>query len=374
MNEHDEVQEESIALYESELQDIDSGDSGTRGITYKGQDFDIDGLVKRLEREDIKIPTFGHDDRTIQTAGFQRAFVWRKPQMDKFIESILLGYPIPGIFLVKQDSDNVYLVLDGQQRLQTLRYFCDGKFQKRDFKLQNVSEEYQGLTYKTLPSETKREFNNTFIQAIIVSSDGSEDSLEAIYGIFERLNSGGTQLTPHEIRVALYAGNFIGFLEKLNNLPCWRELYGKKSPRLRDQELVLRIIGLHLYKKNYKRPLKKFLNKVVARHRQDHDLANDVDTLFEKSAGLLLDSAGASTFRSKKGRQINSALAEALMVGLMKRVSGNTKFNPSSESIKKQINKLKEDDDFLESITTSTADESRVKKRMKMATDAFRSL
>lgn len=111
-------------------------------VTYSGQDFDINGLVRRLNNEDIVVPSFGHHDERIVSAGFQRGFVWRRPQMDRFIESILLGYPIPGIFLVRQ-SDRRYLVLDGQQRLKTLQFFHEGEFEGKEFvleMLQSVSE------------------------------------------------------------------------------------------------------------------------------------------------------------------------------------------------------------------------------------------
>jgi hypothetical protein len=63
-------------------------------VNYSGQDFDVAGLVRRLNSEDVLIPTFGHADDRIESAGFQRSFVWHRPQMDRFIESLLLGYPI----------------------------------------------------------------------------------------------------------------------------------------------------------------------------------------------------------------------------------------------------------------------------------------
>src|SRR6266851_3900621 len=143
--------------------------------------------------DDIMIPTFGHDDDRIVSAGFQRAFVWTRSQMDRFIETLLLGYPIPGIFLVKQ-QDRRYLVLDGQQRLRTLQHFYMGIHDGKEFALRNVGERFKGLTYKTLQEDQRRQIDNSYFQATIVDTDGSEESLEAIYQIFERLNSGGTQL------------------------------------------------------------------------------------------------------------------------------------------------------------------------------------
>src|SRR5579862_5075480 len=97
------------------------------GITSYGADFLVDGLVKRMENGDIVVPTFDPDvsDTELGMVGFQRDFVWSKPQSDRFIESLLLGFPVPGIFLV-QGSEGVLLVLDGQQRLRTLHAFYKG--------------------------------------------------------------------------------------------------------------------------------------------------------------------------------------------------------------------------------------------------------
>ena len=115
---HHDEKLESADLTEQELDELAEAEPRAFPVSYSGQDFDIAGLVRRMGTEDILIPTFGHEDSRIETAGFQRSFVWRRPQMDRFIESLLLGYPIPGIFLVRQ-ADRRYLVLTGQQRLKT---------------------------------------------------------------------------------------------------------------------------------------------------------------------------------------------------------------------------------------------------------------
>lgn len=359
---------EEIELTTEELEDISSVSSDAKPISYTGQDFDVDGLVKRLVNRDILIPTFGHDDHDIEAAGFQRAFVWRRPQMDKFIESILLGYPIPGVFLVKQ-SDNRYLVLDGQQRLLTLRFFHEGIYEGREFALKNVADDFKDLTYKRLPDDLRRQFDNTFIQAIIVTSDGTTESLESIYRIFERLNSGGTQLTPHEIRVALYAGPFIDFLETLNSNPAWRGLYGNKSPRLRDQELVLRVFGLVNKPEAYRRPLKRFLNDLSAQFRKEgRDEHDSFANAFERASQILLDTVGRDSFRT--GSQVNAALAEAVMVGFIRRLLD--KGEPTITAIDGVISEIK--NQARDAISRSTADESQVFSRIETSTKLFNGL
>ncbi len=334
-------------------------------ISYSGTDFDVEGLVRRLQRGDIVIPTFGHGDETVETAGFQRDFVWRKPQMDRFIESLLLGYPVPGILLVQQ-RDKRYLVLDGQQRLRTLGHFYEGTHGSRVFSLQNVANDFKGLTYKKLDSEQRRTLDNTFMQAIIVQTDGSPASLESVYQIFERLNSGGTQLTAHEIRVALYAGKLIDFIAGLNEIPNWRALYGAKSPRLRDQEIILRIIALFVTPGRYRRPLKRFLNEFAGANRDLSGLDTDALTAgFNKACDCLLDGPGQSAFRFA-GRQVNVALTEAVMVALLRRLEAGDP--PESAALTRALGALLKDASFVEAITRATADDERVKTRLARAT------
>lgn len=354
---------------EEEAQDLLEAERTATAINYSGQDFDVIGLVRRLTKGDILIPTFGHEDDRIISAGFQRSFVWTRPQMDRFVESILLGYPIPGIFLIRQ-MDRRYLVLDGQQRLRTLKSFHDGIYDGKEFTLQNVIDEFKGLTYRTLGEDQRRLFDDTFIQATIVVSDDSIESLDAIYQIFERLNSGGTQLTPHEIRVALFAGPFIDFVEQLNKSPDWRTLYGKRSTRLRDQELVLRIIALYVNAALYRRPLKIFLNNFVSSHRQESatDLENTIGARFQQAASLLVQAGGAETVRLGSG-QVNAALTEAIFIGLMRRLDQGVQVN--TNRLNEKIKVLRDDAALILAVSRSTADEEQVRVRLETATRTF---
>ncbi|RZU43897.1 uncharacterized protein DUF262 [Streptomyces sp. BK022] len=359
---------EEESLTPEEQEDLAAAEAEAEPVTYTGTDFDAEGLVRRLTRGDIVIPTFGHGDDSLEVAGFQRGFVWRRPQMDRFIESLLMGYPIPGIMLVQQ-VDRRYLVLDGQQRLRTLRAFYEGVHAGREFALENVADDFKGLTYRTLLPEQRRTLDNTFIQATIVKTDGSGKSLEAIYQVFERLNSGGTQLTPHEIRIALYPGTFVDFLERLNKNKDWRQLYGSKSLRLRDQELILRILALYQNSAGYFRPQKKFLNDFLGKHRNLEGLDNHkLEKLFSDASKLLLAGPGRAALRFQSS-QVNAALAEALYVGLMRRLDGGTV--PAPDSVADAVRVFTTNRETAPTISGSTATEEYVRKRLDMATKTF---
>lgn len=360
--------DEPEELNAAEREDLIEADPNHQSVSYSGQDFDVEGLVRRLSKGDILVPSFGHRDDRISSAGFQRAFVWNRPQMDRFIESLLLGYPIPGIFLVRQ-TDRRYLVLDGQQRLRTLQYFYSGRKDGKTYALTNVGNDLKGLTYETLTEDQRRLLDNTFLQATIVDTDGSRESLEAVYQIFERLNSGGTQLTPHEIRVALYAGPFIDYLEKLNQIPEWRDIYGRVSPRLRDQELVLRVLALFVSSSTYRRPLKTFLNGFAAEHRNlDHLQHQHLSELFRKACGLIQEGPGRDALRWQSN-QINAALAESVLVGLMRRLDYAGESFPMQ--VRRDVDDIRRDDRLEAVISRATADEESVRVRLEIATAQF---
>lgn len=359
--------DEDLLLTDEEFDDLETAAAKVSPISYSGQDFDVDGLVRRLNKGDIVIPGFGSQDETIETAGFQRGFVWTRKQMDRFVESLLLGFPIPGLFLVRQ-QDKRYLVLDGQQRLKTLQAFHKGVHQGKVFSLVNVATEFKDLTYESLTEPMRRMFDDAFLQATVVSTDGSAESLEAVYQIFERLNSGGTQLTPHEIRVALYAGPLVERLEQLNSLASWRALYGeRKNARLRDQELILRILALYLSLEDYSRPLKGFLNDFAGSHRngQGDEIAEGT-RLFEAASNLLAEGPGSTALR--KGSAVNAAQSEAIFVGLM-RVLAEREIDAAG--VTAAVMELSANEKFDAATSRATADEAVVKARVGIAAETF---
>ncbi len=229
---------------ESEADDLGLFETAPSSLPYFGADFDVAGLVRRLEEGDIVIARFDPDESSgLTVEGFQRQRVWTAPRMEKFIESLLLGWPVPSIFLVVE-PDGRYLVLDGQQRLTTLQNFYVGhQDDGRPFVLRDVAEHLQGASYENLSPESKRRLNNTFIQAVVIEPAGDEGR-DAVYRLFGRLNSGGVSLTAQEIRVALYRGPLVELIRDLNHDPSWRLLFGAIHKKLKDHELILRALAM----------------------------------------------------------------------------------------------------------------------------------
>lgn len=359
---------EPLELTDDEVTAVFEAENEVESVGYQGTDFDAEGLVRRLDRSDIVIPSFGHGDPSVELASFQRGFVWTKPQMDRFIESLLLGFPIPGIMLVQQ-ADKRYLVLDGQQRLRTLQSFYSGIHRDRVFILENVADDFKGLSYSKLTPEQRRTLDNSFIQATIVKTDGTPESRESVYQIFERLNSGGTQLTPHEIRIALYPGQFVDFLGELNQLPSWRNIYGSVSPRVRDHEVLLRIVALYVSSELYFRPLKKFLNDFLGRNRALDKLPSDrIRELFSEAISAL-DEGGARDYVRPPRQRLNVATFDAVMIGAMRRVDVSGSLSKSD--VQEAISTLRADQEFTTATSSQADTEENVRTRLRIATAAF---
>lgn len=336
-------------------------------ITSFGIDFDVDGLNRRLKRDEIIIP------------GFQRNYVWNLGDASRFIESLLLGLPVPGIFLSRDSESGKYVVIDGQQRLKSIQFFYDGVFNpspeaktQRAFRLTGVQAQFEGLTYNDLTPKDQIELNNSVIHATVVKQDSPAADDTSVYHIFDRINSSGRRLTQQEIRSALYHGKLIDELGVINKYPGWRSIFGKVHSRQRDQELILRFLAFFFEEERYKPPLSEFLTQFVGKNRNPHD-----DFLI-KSSSIFANTIDVFNCALKEGvfrpeRAFNAAVFDSMSVALARRIE-STKPYPKPEDAKLVCRELLGDAGYMEAVSRSTADEQSVKTRMKKATERFASI
>jgi hypothetical protein len=149
-----------------------TADTKKFSITSYGADYTVDSLVKRMKDGAFIIPDF------------QRRFVWSHNHASKFIESLLMGLPVPGIFLYKEAGTNRHLVIDGQQRLRTLQSFYGGVFGEKKFRLTNVREPWARKIYQDLDPADQLKLDDSIVHATIFSQDHPADVLDSIYFVF----------------------------------------------------------------------------------------------------------------------------------------------------------------------------------------------
>lgn len=372
---YDEADDNTLFTAVEEEQIDENIAPGDVELVYRTQDFTIDSLISRLKSEHIIIPSSEYEADDLATERFQRDYVWKKSQMDRFIESILLGYPLPGIFLVRQNRDKKLLVLDGQQRLRTLQAFYSGRYMRGKklvpFELENVTSNLKGLTIDTLPPDLQRALDDTYMQGTIIETDDDPNTLSAVYSLFERLNTGGTFLTPHEIRIALFSGELFRELDNICNDNNWRTLYGNKPNRKRDHELLLRIFAFSIDGENYAPPLKGFLNHAAEKYS---DLSSDASKAailaLKKAIETLALSMGSDGFR-RSNTQVNTADAEAVLSTLTRHFITNPDSTITNEAIKDWLNLLRQDQSFLTATSVATANLQAANTRRSIAVTTF---
>lgn len=339
--------------------DVDSEESNDNDVIYEintyGADFTVDGLVNRFERGDIYQPDF------------QRKFIWTLEKASKLIESMLLGLPIPSVFLYKEADTGKHLIIDGLQRLTTLSAFYMGTFpgSNKKFQLAHVRDDFKGCMYNTLDPRHRRRFEDTILHATIVQQfSPNDDGKSSIYHIFERLNTNGTPLTPQEMRTSIYHGRFQKLLQELNGNESWRKIFGNDDMRAKDQEFILRFLALANNRKKYTKPMKVFLNNFMDTHQNlDDSKWQEFRMQFIETIERIYDAIGKLAFRPNK--RISGAVYDAVMVAILENK------NLEKGEIRKRYDTLINDDYFLEVCRRRTTDDSNVHERIKIAKDSF---
>ena len=328
-------------------------------ISSYGADMPVDGLIKRLDREDIFIPEF------------QRNFVWTLAQASRFVESLLLGLPVPGIFLFKEPETQKLMVVDGQQRLQSLRKFYEGYFEEKKFKLIGVGLEFENKTYDGLSASDRIRLDDSIVHATIFQQAEPGNDRSSIYSVFERLNTGGTPLTQQEIRACVYRGELDKLLSELAEDSSWRELYGKKNFRKKDEEIILRFFSLYFNLERYERPMKQFLNLFMDENRNlGREREDDLRKLFTKTVKVAAEGLTRKAFRPE--RAFNVAVADAALVGLAHRLQrGDIQDRDSLKTCHDELLKRLSREDLHR---VATADKDRVLKRIRYACEAYESV
>lgn len=390
------IQEQALedSRYEPDVIDeTDSEDESYRidqyDILSSPNDFNTKTLVDFIDTGVVMIP------------GFQRNYVWDIKRASRLIESIIVGLPIPQIFLYEQER-NKFLVIDGQQRLMSIYYFVKERFPKReklaelrlrsygssnipenlleddeyfsDFQL-NLPENtpsrqnrFHRRRYSSLDEDYQTSFDLRTIRHILVRQVQPQGD-DAMYEIFNRLNSGGVNLTPQEIRRCMYDSKFYDMLYRTNTSEKWRDLVGSRIPdiHMKDVEILLRGFAMLIQGDQYRPSMVKFLN----RFSQDAKAFDDVQLQrLQRILESFLDSCqglSSDAFHSTQGR-FSPMIFESVFVATCSEAYANDqaidgKIAPES------LESLKDDLSFRSATQSKTSDPGNVRVRLSRAQD-----
>lgn len=296
-------------------------------------------------------------NKSIIVPEFQRKYVWGKDviKQSRLIESLLLGLPVPQIFLFQKKNDKNLLLIDGFQRLNTVH-----RYYNNELALEGVQLEWLNKRYVDLNSVDKEALDSTTIRAIIIRQITPNDNYTSMYQIFERLNTGGMFLSPMEIRKAIFFGEFYKNLELSNLNNDWKAIINRKTAevRLRDVEWVLRVIAFYLNgTQSYQEPMKDYLTAFMDKEKAMPEI--ETFALFNQTCKLIHNELGAKPFHVISGR-LNLALLDSVIYSIMK--------NPQIKDLKMKFKILLQTNEYLELINSRNATRTQnVKDRIKLA-------
>ena len=273
-------------------------------------DYPFETLVERVKNEKL-----------ILNPEFQRKYKWDKDgneRASKFIESCLMRIPLPACYFAERE-DNKQEVIDGVQRITTIL-----KFFNNDFSLEGLSifTELEGKKFRDL-GDLISELETTTIRCIVLRKDNRR---ELVNEIFARLNQGAVELTPQEIRHAVYPGLFDNLLIKLSNIELLKNFkQGESGTSIKDgretEELVLRFFALNNELEDYDNKLTKYLDsfmKSMTNVSKDEisKLENFFNETLKKCTDVFTDIAFINT--SKQQPRQSVALYDLLMWSMSK--------------------------------------------------------
>ena len=334
-----------------------------RVLRTQAYDKSVSDLVAMMTAEDIRLDPH-----------YQRNYIWDNKKASLLVESILLNVPIPVIY-VEEDEQSSWNVVDGLQRLNSLRRFFSNEFKLTGLE---VLPELNRLQFSTLPQKAQRILKNGIFRIIVILQ---ESHPEIKYDIFLRLNRGAVRLNEQELRNCLYRGPLNDFLKELRNVKKFQEILGinEPHPRFADAELILRAIALtkefDWEKKtlsNYSGKMRGFLNLYMGENRSATEKElNKLGDVFIRSVDNVYTVFGTKAFRridpetGLAERQINRAVFDAVMVTFSK--YKKEKIEQQKDKIFRAFMELPQSDSkFFEALTYGTGDKPKVEYRINI--------
>lgn len=231
-------------------------------------DWTAETIIRQLDRGNINL-----------NPAFQRRDAWTISRKSKFIESLILGLPIPQLVLAESKAQKgSYVIIDGKQRLLSLRQFAaradDQSYTPLRLKGLEIREDLDGKILQDFEEDPAlvddlRAFQNQTIRTVVIKNWPNESVL---YLIFLRLNTGSVPLSPQELRQALHPGPFLTFVdERSGQMEGLQKILNLTKPdfRMRDAELLVRYFAFRNFLTDYSGNLKEFLDETCRKLNKD---------------------------------------------------------------------------------------------------------
>lgn len=320
------------------------------------------GIIVHTESKELTLKLLKemYDANDIITdPDYQRRYIYDAKRSSSLVESILIGIPIPVIYLCEEE-ENVYSVIDGQQRITSFV-----KYLKNEFPLTGLNKltELNGKYFKNLDKEIQRKLTYSSLKAICLD----KDSQDLKYEIFSRLNLGAVSLKPQELRNCIYRGRFNNMLKEIaaKNTQL-SELFHDKNLRSTYEERILRFFVLRdsmILDDTYVNAM----NQYMAVHQNDED--NEIQkakSLYNGTIDIVKMVLGGTAFFSydkKERKKFNGAVYDSIMIPF----SFYDKYDliNNADRIRVEVEKVKMmDEDYRSCVYAGTNSRKKVFERI----------
>lgn len=346
-----------------------------------GTDWTTETIARQLEKGNIDL-----------NPSFQRRDAWSEQEKSRLIESLMLGFPVPPIILAEiKDKKNSYIVIDGKQRLLSIRRFYS-KVSEQEFKEKQLQEKdvfmqlklrgldiltnFNGKTYDQIESENSDYINNLDNQSIrtIVIRNWPDEAF--LYTVFLRLNTGSKKLSPQELRQALKPGPFLDFLDDATaNSTIIKKMLNNKTAdsRMKDIELALRFFAFKYFAEEFRGNLKDFLDFTcdVLNNRWDSEednirnMFNELEESIEFLMKMFIPKSAFSRYTNGKcNDRFNRSVYEIFTFYFSDKTVREAA-EKEREIFKKKFIELNDDSEFIRAVSDTTKDVNRVVMRFK---------
>jgi hypothetical protein len=330
----------------------------SKTIKYDTKDYTIGYLVSAFQpdKENDTLMDFG--DKRFFIPEYQRNSVWDDADRSAFIESILLGFPIPFLFFCERDDGTIEIV-DGVQRITTLHLFLADRFML--CKLAKLSA-LNGFMFSDLSEATKRKFQNKSLRIVVLEGD---TPVEFRKDLFSRVNKSGRKINPSEFRRGTFPGRLTQFIEKCSENDKFKRLCPlneQKVKRYARFELVLRFFAFVNSYKDFKHDVSPFLDTFLEKHQSSFD-ESQYEQEFTRMCNFVEEHFPLGFARTKQS--VPNVRFEAISVGVALALRENPNLTVQN------VNWL-QSDEFDENTTSDSSNNpGRLEKRIEFVRDCL---
>ena len=312
-----------------------------RNVSFDTKEYTIEIVVQKYLNDLDK------NENEFFVPEYQREFVWDDVRQSRFIESLMIGLPIPYIFLAETDKGR-YEIVDGSQRIRTLAAFLNDELKIKG--LEKI-EDLNNLVFSNLDISRQRKFKNISLKMIVLSERTTDETKN---DIFERINRGSDLLKDMEYRKGIYTGEFNDYLYKLSQNP----LYVKLTPiakwlekRQEREELLLRFFAFSEWYPSFSdsKGIAKQLDDYMKEKNAifDENIEKEMNEKFNMTMEFVDKYYPYGFAKNEKARQVARPYFEALSVGAYLALKDNPELTISEENVRNMLT----DEKFITSVS-----------------------